>query len=500
MRDDLKVSFIIPGYKCDEFIERNLSSILDQDYKNWEAIVVLNGTWDTKEELHKSLTTKYGIDKIKVISIKESGLGNANNVGFNESTGDIISHLSSDLYLMPGALRTWVEILSEHPEYGFAYSGYRFVSNDPTQIYYSDKFNRHHLECENFIDGANPVRRKNWKEWNKSLKSLVDWDFFLSVTDDGTKGYYIKEPLYFAELPKEGGLSHDSNDNWIKRTNEIKKLHNIPSRDICMASLTQPDYALKTAEMLDVDYKMHPAFKPHEYRLIYLWEFDCTDMNIQRNTGMFFNHYGHKIIHWTGKDIRSLCNMRWVDVDLYAQMVMKKIDNHFCLTRNDQKVLSRIGVEAQIIYPPIRMAEVTEKKDKVISCNKPDLVDQLKKAMPDFEFAVNDLSCPITVHFEDDVERIIESVCNGNTVITNTDVPGVRLIQGFTNVPELRKMIVHQVRNSIRYIKDIEQDVINDYKTQTSHKNFLNKLRKIADKQIYKYGKLEDIEVNQAQA
>jgi glycosyltransferase involved in cell wall biosynthesis len=488
-----KVSFVIPGHKCDEFIFRNIDSLFDQDYKNWEAIIVLNGSWDTKGELIKRLHEKYGTT-IRLHSLDVPGLPNANNFGFTHTTGDIISHLSSDLYLMPGTLRTWVEAFQEHPECGFAYSGYRFVTPDPTQVYHSCTFNRHHLECENFIDGANPVRREHWKRWNPELKSLVDWDFFLSVTDNGIKGHYLKEPLYYAEMPKPGGLSEDSNRYWIKRVKQIKEYHNIPNRDICIASMSYPDYALELAEMLGTDYKMHPGFKPHEYRLIYVYDFNCDDLNIQHNTSFFLNHFGHKIVHWTGKDIRSLANLRWIDVDLYVQSVLSRLDTNYCLTKTDQKVLKRMGIEADIVYPPVSIGEIPGKKEIGISCNDEEVKDQLQKAMPDFKFYLKDLICPVTIHFEDSIQNIISSVCYKNIVITNMDVPGTIRVEGFSNIPELRKMLVHQIRRALKIPIEVDEALIADYKTQTSPKNFYRKLRKIADKEIMKYNRFQEME------
>lgn len=258
MKNEPKVSFIIPCYKGDEYIFRNIDSIFDQDYLNYEIIVVLNGLWETKNDLIQKLQSTYN-SKINLFSIDQGGLGNANNFGFSHVTGDIISHLSSDLYLLPGTLHTWVETLDEHPKCGFVYSGHKLVGGAGMDIYWSNDFDRYHLECENYIDGANPIRRENWKPWDKELKSLIDWDFFLSVTDDGTIGHYIKEPLYFANPPMKGGLSDDSNTHWVYRRRQIQQKHGIPDRKICIASLLDSDYALELAKLIDADFRVYQA-------------------------------------------------------------------------------------------------------------------------------------------------------------------------------------------------------------------------------------------------
>jgi hypothetical protein len=75
------------------------------------------------------------------------------------------------------------------------------------------------------------------------------------------------------------------------------------------------DYALQLAKYADADFRVYPGHKPHEYRLIYAYGFPCDLNSIQISTGLFFQHYGHKIIHWTGPDIKTLIQLRWMDVD-----------------------------------------------------------------------------------------------------------------------------------------------------------------------------------------
>lgn len=491
MKDDLKVSFIVPGYKCDEYIDRNILSIFDQDYKNYEIVVVLNGEWNTRKDLLQSLKEKYG-DKINLHWLPDGHLGRANNFGFEHSTGDIISHLSSDLYLVPGALRNWIDEFHEHPEAGMVYSGYKFVSNNPLEIYYSNEFDRYHLECENYIDGANPVRRVNWKPFSRDLKSLLDWDWALSVTEDGVKAHYIKEPLYYAEFPKQGGLSYDSDINWIRRRSDIQALHGIPDRKICCTSTMDSKYALDIAKQCGFDFRTYPGHKKHEYSLIYCYGFMCDLDSIQISTGIFHNHYGHKIVHWIGPDIKSLTNLRWMEVDYYTQMVLAKIQNNFCISNNDSKILERLHLTPEVVLPPIKLENYDTKLD-TISVNDYGLLNEFKKAMPDMEFKHNDLSSKITIHFEDRIGEVLKSICYGNYVISNIYFPGTYFIQGFTNHAELRKMITHTIRTILKTKPGVNEEDVNYYKERIQSSYFKNKLEKIAEKKYSKYARLQDI-------
>lgn len=494
MRDDLKVSFVMPGYKCDPYINRAIESILDQDYENYEIIPVINGEWDTKEQLVSSLKDRYG-DKINLVVLDEPGLGNADNVGFEHSTGDIISHLQSDLYLMPGALRNWVEAFEDHPDSGLVYSGYRLVSPVPTHIYYSNPYDRYHLECEPFVDGASPVRRKYWKRWSTDLRSLIDWDWALSVTEDASiNPFYIKEPLYWAEEPKEGGLSMDSSMNWVRRRRQVQEKHGIPDRKICITSLLDRQIALDIAKLTDADFRLHPGTKPHDYRLVYCYGFMCDEENIQMSTSVFSQHYGHKIIHWSGHDIQSLFGTWNLNTaTYYVDMVLKRVNTHWCNTPVDLQKLDWIHVNAEVQFPPVQIPSNGGKKD-AISVNDIALAEQLRKAMPDQEIVVNDLGCRITVHFQDRVTNTLASLAKGNYVLTDHHFPGSNKIEGFTNVPELRRMIVHTIRNINRTRPEVAKDNIEYYTPRVDPLRFKQKLHKIAEKEIKKYARLEEID------
>jgi glycosyltransferase involved in cell wall biosynthesis len=87
------VSIIIPTYNRKKTILRAIESVLNQTYKNWELIIVDDGSRDnTKEVIKNSLKNK----KIRYYKTKNLGVCNARNYGAIKSKGEYIAFLDSD--------------------------------------------------------------------------------------------------------------------------------------------------------------------------------------------------------------------------------------------------------------------------------------------------------------------------------------------------------------------------------------------------------------------
>jgi glycosyltransferase involved in cell wall biosynthesis len=103
----MKVSAIIPTYNRAAFIERAISSIFNQTYKDIEIIVVDDGSTDNTIEI----LNKYR-DRIKIIRQKNMGTSEAKNTGINNATGEIVMFLDSDDEWLPTKAEKQVEIMT----------------------------------------------------------------------------------------------------------------------------------------------------------------------------------------------------------------------------------------------------------------------------------------------------------------------------------------------------------------------------------------------------
>lgn len=88
-----KMSVVMPAYDCAEFIAETLDSALAQTFKNFEIIVVNDGSPDT-EKLEKVLADYF--DKIIYIKQKNNGTASARNTAISEAKGEFLAFLDSD--------------------------------------------------------------------------------------------------------------------------------------------------------------------------------------------------------------------------------------------------------------------------------------------------------------------------------------------------------------------------------------------------------------------
>ncbi len=90
----MKYSFIVPVYNGEIYIERCLSSLLNQTYDNFEIIIINDGSTDKSLSKLKSYAKKN--KQIRVFSTVNKGVSSARNYGIKKSTGDYIVFVDID--------------------------------------------------------------------------------------------------------------------------------------------------------------------------------------------------------------------------------------------------------------------------------------------------------------------------------------------------------------------------------------------------------------------
>ena len=113
MKDQPKISVIIPCYNSEEWIEECLLSVANQTYTNIEIIVVDNESTDTTLDIVNTIKENY--DNITVSSapnIYPYCWDEAREVGFSLATGDYYLTICSDDYLDTNFISNYIIVIN----------------------------------------------------------------------------------------------------------------------------------------------------------------------------------------------------------------------------------------------------------------------------------------------------------------------------------------------------------------------------------------------------
>jgi len=105
------VSVIIPTYNRGWTIKEAIDSVLEQDFRDYELIVVDDGSTDNTPDILKSCG-----NSIAVLQQSNKGVSAARNSGIGVSAGQLIAFLDSDDLWLPQKLSRQIEFFNTHPD------------------------------------------------------------------------------------------------------------------------------------------------------------------------------------------------------------------------------------------------------------------------------------------------------------------------------------------------------------------------------------------------
>ena len=183
------VSIIIPVYNHEQALKKALDSIFEQTYKGVEVIVVDDGN---DQNFQFSIFNFQKILPMQFVRQEHKGAAAARNRGLEMAKGEFVIFWDADVIGKPDMLEKMLRALREHPEASFAYSNFWFGwKKMKGQSYEATK-----LRSNNFIHSTSLIRRSLSIPWDESLKRFQDWDYWLTLSEQGKTGVWIDEYLF----------------------------------------------------------------------------------------------------------------------------------------------------------------------------------------------------------------------------------------------------------------------------------------------------------------
>lgn len=175
----MKITILTPSYNSGNFIEKNILSVLEQDYKNVEHIINDNFSYD---QTH-SIFNKY--KHLKISIEKDQGQSDALNKMITKSKGEIIGWLNADDYYSPNIFKKIIKYFIDNPNIDAVYGNYNIVDtkNNYQKNVNSLRFIQSFLPFICFIPSTtfffrSAIINKNKLRFEKKYFYMMDKDFF----------------------------------------------------------------------------------------------------------------------------------------------------------------------------------------------------------------------------------------------------------------------------------------------------------------------------------
>lgn len=227
------MSVIVPIFNAEKWIARTLQSVIEQTYKDWECLLINDGSTDNSGLLLSNIVRQNPERAFKILTIPNSGVSNARNMGIEAARGEFIALLDSDDIWMADKLEQQLKFLTQNEDFSA-------------------------VLCDFFISESPPIgtTRKSRLITQKRMSSLgKDW---LSMEGNGA---LLSSTLLFKKTPATLDLRFDTDLNTMADLDFFLNLESV-------VRVGRVNSAL--AEYCQHDGQMHlnPDTLKREYRIL----------------------------------------------------------------------------------------------------------------------------------------------------------------------------------------------------------------------------------------
>ena len=223
------VSTIIPVHNRPKMVRSAVASVLAQDYRPIEIVIVDDGSTDSTLEVCNRLPTRYS-ESILVLSQGNLGPGPARELGRQDANGEFIQYLDSDDRLLPGKFTAQVNALRKNPDCGIAYGITRLVDYEGNVLTEPFKWtgdDRQYLFPGLLVDRwwctHTPLYRRTvcdeigpWSE----LRYSQDWEYDARAGALGIK--LVNTNVLVSEHHTHGEKRQTGHGGWLTPTDQVR--------------------------------------------------------------------------------------------------------------------------------------------------------------------------------------------------------------------------------------------------------------------------------------
>ncbi|MHA1696290.1 MAG: glycosyltransferase family 2 protein [Candidatus Helarchaeota archaeon] len=240
-----KISIVMPSFNQEEFIERSILSILNQNYPNLELIIIDGGSNNNTIDIIK----KYEKYIFYWISEKDNGQTHALNKGFSIASGDIFGWQNSDDIYLPNTFNKVAKIFKNNSNINICYGNWYSINKKDEIIEktYAMPIKTPHSpdEVMNIYNQATFWRKEVHRRLNKLDENMdrgMDYDLILRFLLNEKLNSFYKINSFLGALRRYEGQKSKTDSTQIKEEKYLEKKFNFAPKYSFRGILNHANY------------------------------------------------------------------------------------------------------------------------------------------------------------------------------------------------------------------------------------------------------------------
>ena len=213
------ISIIMPVYNSEKFLRNTINSIIKQTYKNWELIIIDDGSTDSSANICKEYVKSD--QRIKLFCKKNEGVSVARNYGINNAAGKYIMFIDSDDMYNPKMIeKMYNKLISEDVD--IVKANYEIKNSEGLIIQNKENIKEKKYEYKeistDFLDLLLTEKQRCYiwlllirkclvKQFSEKLFIFEDMNFYIDVFLSAKSIYVMEEKLYIYNKENEHSLT-----------------------------------------------------------------------------------------------------------------------------------------------------------------------------------------------------------------------------------------------------------------------------------------------------
>jgi len=194
------------------FLKTSVQSILNQSHREFEFLIIDDGSTDNTEDVIKTFRDS----RISYKKIAHSGLASALNYGLENSNGEWIARIDADDLSTSDRLKTQIDFSLKHPEYDVI-SSWSIYFKSPHKVLFFLKTPKSDKGIKTFLNLHNPINHSTVFFYKKKVLDYGGYDTSLKSYEDFELWFRLKNTLKFKTIPECLAYTRLRDDSMTKR-------------------------------------------------------------------------------------------------------------------------------------------------------------------------------------------------------------------------------------------------------------------------------------------